>query len=293
MGTVVDGNYYSKYSGDQIDFLLAKNRNWIRNGYFVGGGTAGKFPINQRGNPSYGAGGTIDGWNLDAGHSLTVSNEYIRITSTLGSSGGLTQVIENGELLAGAKVTFSIIGFNFAAGVYADGILIGGISTYGGGSVQKDGSSTTFNVPNGVTTISVTIESGYIWAIKLEYGSANTLYYSSAFDVVAPNYDEELARCQRYLAPVKTSDLIHGISISNTYYFDIPTHQQMASNPVLTDALRLVLVANGGTEEVTIPAGTSGTIGGSGISMTAAISTTGNLQTAVAQVQEPTFLSCE
>lgn len=289
MGYDQDGNWYSQYSGEQIDFLLTKNRNWIRNGYFVGGGTAGKFPINQRGSTSYtSVGGSIDGWDLSSGSSLSISSDYITIPYASGGN-GVTQVIENGQLLAGKKVTLSAVCDNGYVSIYADGVFVGSIEAGGAGQIRKRFTSATFDIPSGTTTLSVKIAYGLLWAVKLEEGTACTL----TTDLTAPNYGEELAWCQRYLAPIKTSDLIHGISISGTYYFDIPTHQQMASAPVLTDLLDLVLVANGGTERVTIPAGTSGTVEGAGVGFSATVGSIGNLQTAVAQVQQNTFLSCE
>ena len=286
--------------------ILGKGKNLFRNWYFLGGGSqqgGGQFPINQQGLTSYtNAGMTVDGW-YQTGGTTAVESYGVRHRSPAGESSDFYQIIDvpmsATSGISGTIVFSALIQATFYSGSIYAPTLTEETVVFAGDACQLVLTPITGNK----IKATFRVYAGYnvlIKAAKLELGPISTLAYrvsqSQTTYTLAdtpPDGGEELAKCQRYLAPIKAGDLIHGIALNSTFYFDITTHQQMASAPVLTDVLRLVIVANGGTEEVSLPAQTPGAIGGSGISMALAISTIGSLQTAVAQVQANTFLSCE
>lgn len=175
--------------------------NILVNGYFVGGGSqqgGGQFPINQRGQTSYsGAVYTIDRWRLwDSSGTFTIHNGYIESTKAF------FQDIESG-VLAGMKSAAEQITVSFLT---SDNVLGVATSPY---DVVNDNWVAEFDtggyfdlLPGG--TFALQFGGANITkfiAIKLELGDTQTLAHQENGEWVLneiPNYQQELAKCQRY-----------------------------------------------------------------------------------------------
>lgn len=171
------------------------NRNLLDNWYFMN-------PVNQRGvsGTISEAGYFIDRWKLVSG-SVTLTSTGITINGTI------SQVLENA---AGTNVTASAL------------------TTTGIVSVSYDNSSKTFTITGtGQTFV----------AAKLELGSQQTLAHQDEDGTWVneiPDYSTELAKCQRYLIPLKPNSCT-GFSTASTttlyLYFPVPV--SMRATPVL------------------------------------------------------------
>jgi len=223
MGEVVNGVWKSTYSGEQIDDLLKTKRNWIRNGYFVGTGTAGDFPINHLGQTSYSTAGlTIDGWTLtDSSQTLTINATDGGIKLSHSSNNyGIQQIIANGEKLAGKDITISFIYVsNFyvdfsSVSIYVNNAHYAQLATgshVGYGEPAKIGEDhLVVPIPANTTQLAVGIDYGQLLAVKIEEGTASTI----SEDV--PDYGEELARCtEGGFVP----NVGKGINLFDNWYF--------------------------------------------------------------------------
>lgn len=289
--------------GDFVLTPMGKGKNLLRNWFFKGGGSqqgGGQFPINQTGSTSYtNAGQTIDGW-YQTGGTTEINANYITHTSPAGSSSDFYQIVDlpyASDIYTDMSLTFSAVAasrFRYGTAVINSDLLTETVVvSYNSFQlilqfIRPDKIKATIRVFAGET---VTMSMA-----KLEFGQRQTLMSDlgtpPTWDA-PPDYQTELAKCQRYLMPIKTGDLLHGINLNGTFYLEVPTHVQMAAAPTLSSALSLAIVAGGAVEAVSVPADTQGTVGGTGVGFTVGISTIGNLQTAVAQVQTDTLLSCE
>lgn len=169
------------------------NRNLLDNWYFVGGGSqqgGGQFPINQRGQTSYGPGHVFDRWKLNGGSlelandGISFSAEYVlwstfeHINFADGQQRTVSYMDENGDVFSGPFTpSYTAIG-NY-------------IFYYNGDAAGND------------FYCRARVGSPKIKAMKLEFGPIQTLAYQDEegnwqlFET--PDYAEELARCQRYL----------------------------------------------------------------------------------------------
>ena len=188
------------------------NRNLLDNGWFT---------VNQRGSSSYNTtGNTVDRWRLTNNNgSLAVSDAGITLTA--GSTNEyFQQRFENADYtkLIGKQVTLSIL--------MQDGTLhsVTGIvpsvpsstpSSIGTISGPYFNATSAYVNSSGLFFVQIGVESGHslaIRAVKLELGSISTL----AMDT-APNYAEELLKCQRYFIRYRsTSNCAIGFSNSST-----------------------------------------------------------------------------
>ena len=206
----------------------APRRNLLDNWFFVGGGSqqgGGQFPINQRGQTSY-SGNQIplfDRWKINISATVTISQSEITISNNGAIYGGLWQASEIFTVSGGEQYTFSVLlPESTPAGWYIDLQIL----------KQSDNtpvaSATTIQdtdgMPAGITEATLTIPDGvnevvYYYAFicnntnissqmklkaaKLEFGHTQTLAYQDEegnwqlFET--PDYEEELAKCQRYL----------------------------------------------------------------------------------------------
>ena len=213
--------------------------NILDNWYFVGGGSqqgGGQFPINQRGETSYG--GTtnivsVDRWVLrqDGQSTITASvlSDGLHIS---GSGSGLRSMLhsmENKSMYAGATVTVSalvkdvtvsasnaayisiwsgngrqLMSRAYGAGAYitADGLIS---KTY---TIDADILSSYTHLNFGVAIRSGDYSASFtIVAMKFELGDTQTLAHLENGVWVLnelPNYQEQLARCQRHLYIMNT-----------------------------------------------------------------------------------------
>lgn len=284
--------YTHRYSGEEIDngvqggLLLGipsskqqalrniggrPNRNLLDNAYFIGGGSQqgnGRFPINQRGKTTYtGSVDAIDRWTLIGANvaSITLHPDgvYQEKISSNGYS-GFQQAILLGDLEGKALTLSSLVdgelytvtlnaGWTFVddgtalAVVYfqnASMSLIGGSSDrlifrfYYGGSVAP--------ADTGMT----------IQAAKLELGPVQTLAYQDEdgnwqlFET--PDFQEELAKCQRYLMDI-TPNLVFnpayfGQAGEGGATFLVPTPVTMRIEPsVICNPDKIQIALNNGT----------------------------------------------
>lgn len=168
------------------------NRNFVDNAWFT---------INQRGQSSYSANGyTVDRFRI-WGNGLTLSPTTNGITVSVSSSESDRRFVSHYidpsyiPLLSGKTVTVSLLIADGTliskTGVIGEGILISTSTTDEDHTVMVRCimSGGVFFVDFGVIPgATVTIR-----AVKLELGSVSTLAYD-----VAPDYAEELLKCQRY-----------------------------------------------------------------------------------------------
>lgn len=180
-------------------YLPWRNKNLLDNWYFVGGGSqqgGGQFPINQRGETSYGAasGYGIDRWFNGA---IALTPQGLKMSSAT----ILYQRLENIEIFTGETLTYSVL--------WSDGKLLTITGTPDQMQVVNDGDrSIRFAIDSSLSILLVSIQSldateKTAVAAKLEFGDTQTLAYQDEegnwrlFET--PDYAEELARCQRYL----------------------------------------------------------------------------------------------
>ena len=223
------GYYTSIYSGEQIDDAIgnvlnvgnnpiaiknigaAPRRNLLDNWYFVGGGSqqgGGQFPINQRGQTSYGAGYSMDRWASNL-RTVSIQSDGILISGGVNYA-NLYQIIDNPSRFAGMTVTLSAL-------------ILGGSGISNGAYIKlqiTDTDHATYILSQGLVSVTVTCPSqitnmqvafvtsslsGYslqVIAAKLELGDHQTLAYQDEsgnwqlFEI--PDYAEELLKCQYY-----------------------------------------------------------------------------------------------
>ena len=185
------------------------NRNLLDNWYFVGGGTNGKFPVNQRGQTSYTSlGFTVDRWYM--GYvvvskvlKMELLSDGLQISASMCVDSDvidLHQNLVNGAALEGKTVTVSVL--------MVDGQLYQASFPF----LQQ---ATPIPLKQGLSFLSVPAQnliirstpiggsiSNSIAAVKLELGSQQTLAHQDedgnwVLNEI-PDYGEELAKCQRY-----------------------------------------------------------------------------------------------
>lgn len=197
------------------------------------------FTVNQRGQSVYTSENyTVDRWRLSYAtgattHQATVNNDNSITLECEGTNNTyFRQKIEN-ELLSGNDYTVSIKCRNiigspnfqicFSDGTYGiTHIVTGPLYTYTIQNLLKNSTGIIFNIHPGE---SITIE-----AVKIEKGSISTL----AMDT-APNYQQELAKCQRYFVRFNPTDsftaLGAGIYSSNHVFAEVTLPTVLRAKP--------------------------------------------------------------
>lgn len=220
------------------------NDNLLDNWYFVGGGSQsgnGVFPINQRGQTSYGASTrAFDRWITESGSSVTLSSNGATFSgSTVSLYDGATAAN-----LVGKTVTISA--------QLGDGTIISGT-----GVVNPLSQDTTiqawlptggyvgfFIFANAQSYQFCRIYSGsatLIRAVKLEVGTVSTL----ANDV-PPDFGAELRKCQRYLfiRDYAQNDVIMN-GITNNLTMFLPVSMRSGGSPTMTFTVTPYVIGNG------------------------------------------------
>ena len=234
------------------------NKTYIINGYFIGGGTAGKFPINQRGKTSYGLETRVlafDGWAVGISGQVTLEDDGI--VPTIGTSeygfATLEQIIEDKNPLVGQTVTLS-------AATDEDIYSISGI-------VSTNAEAMRVNIGKGldvrtylyddklyVQFVVLPDSNVKVKAVKLEIGNHQTLGWKDNDGVhlfETPDYGETLERCQRYLLDItpniQFNDSFIGECGKNFASFCIPTPVTMRAVPVfIGDPTKIQISASNG-----------------------------------------------
>lgn len=191
----------------------------LHNGLFIGGGTAGNLPVNQRGQTSYTAGGyTVDRWRMvGSAAKITVQADgiYYEKTADATSYGIWEQKLPLGKL-EGKELTVSVLVDDVC---YSDTIAAGW--TYSNGTMLKH-----FYINNGSKQMMISVicdadnilifrfyygspaasaTTGFLLqAAKLEEGDTQTLAYQDeggAWQLLPQpesDYATQLAKCRRY-----------------------------------------------------------------------------------------------
>lgn len=255
----------SHYTSQQVEDILTKalrqpGTNLLDNWYFVGGGSqqgGGQLPINQRGQTEYTtAGYTIDRWALLRNTTLTLTSDCIRLAPR-GSPGVsfIYQKLENPAIYAGKQTTFSVLLRAPAVGGYiaffgTNYISLGDTDFAAGTNglvacsvVATDGLVGVGIAINSVTTATDDLQ---LYAAKLELGSQQTLAHQDAegnwvLNDPPPNYQQELAKCQRYQIPFRyaNSDLRVRASVLNGtdyLFFMVPVPTSLRGSPTIENA---------------------------------------------------------
>lgn len=245
-------------------WILTQNENLLDNWYFVGDGSqqgGGQFPINQRGQTSYIASGrtdTIDRWYLaTTGSSLSLSGNYVSIGGGSSASAWWQQT-ELSRLPSGYSCTYSVL---TDAGLYT--IFASQITTstdlktttpFGYIRMQYYQRNIALNVfTNAGSTCN-------ILAAKLELGTRSTLARlvdgQWVLNDPPPNFQQELAKCQRYQLrlPYGSSQNYAPIGFgwaqsASSIRIIIPTPVTMRANPIISyligDISGITLICNG------------------------------------------------
>ena len=237
------------------------NKNLLINAYFVGGGSqqgGGQFPINQRGQTSYGVDlgtGRID--RFEGSASMTLQEDCIHLVNktNLNSLWWLRQYFKADRFEVGTTLTVSAlvkvqptVPFNVVLQSTA-------ITNAWSGFVyaQKTGN---YELVSYTTTLQAALSSaaGFglvthedaatgnsdyidVKAMKVEFGTVQTLAYQDEdgnwqlFET--PDFQEELAKCQGYLIPVRRNSCTGPASSSTIAYLYFPVPVSMRATPVL------------------------------------------------------------
>lgn len=195
-------------------YILTQNENLLDNWYFVGGGSqqdGGQFPINQRRQTSYsGQGYTVDKWRLlGSGMSANLQSNALSITYTPSSSSReFNQPIDLARLQSG-QYTFSILTsdkklYTVSGQINPDADSVNLYTVLPDGS--QIGARKVSASWNYISFRWLAPEAGgsiTILATKLELGLRSTLARLVDGEWVLndppPNFQQELAKCQRYL----------------------------------------------------------------------------------------------
>lgn len=210
--------------------VIGKGVNLLDNAYFIGGGTAGAFPVNQRGNTTgtISTEGFIDRWILAGSYNLYANSLW------LSQGSFFSQKIDPalGAFLNGKMVTVSLL--------HADGTLDTGSAVYVASPSEnvyifrgaKCYACLIGGNPNQLYFVQDENEVSVVVA-KLELGDRQTLARNIGTDAnpqwvlndPPPNYQQELAKCQRYFQVFRTQALrpTYGIDFRPPMAADEPT----------------------------------------------------------------------
>lgn len=214
------------YNEGRINIGAASNPNLLDNWYFVGGGSqqgGGQFPINQRGQTSYtGVGYGIDRWEVASDTTLSISSERFTITPVnTGGYPSIRQYIENVDAAIGKTFTASVLlsGISGATATLAvkdqdlgSGLFYTSVECTGEtqlltatGTIPEKSTTLTFEIL--IIRPTSTAQTVSVFAAKLELGPVQTLAHQDAdgtwvLNDPSPNFQQELAKCQRYSAVI-------------------------------------------------------------------------------------------
>lgn len=215
--------YDGAFTGEEIDERLKKmtyvsNPNLLPNGYFIGGGGAGAFPINQRGQTQYvSTGWTIDNWYFF--HATNVSSVVVDSDGITLTDNDWGAIIDTKRVPVNTNMTFSLL---------TAGGTLGSITfTFNGNTNQtiysaigSTGVTANFiyDWGNGRTPFFLQAPSGVkIAAVKLELGDTQTLAHNTGTDASPvwvlneiPDYAETLMRCLSGVESITGQSNVYG-----------------------------------------------------------------------------------
>lgn len=251
--------------------------NLLDNWYFVGGGSqqgGGQFPINQRGETSYPTSYnyTIDRWkNYETG--LSVQSDCVTISAGSALYLRWLQTIENPKKLNGKTLTASVM-YKTASStarlsVHSPNSSFGKEFTLPSSPNSYNVAWMVFVVPANKFTDSSTVnfqiypqntgesnQSISVVAVKLELGDTQTLAHQENGAWVLneiPNFETELAKCQRYYINIKHPSNTDGLYLVGNAFSSqkavlfLPLPVNMRTLPVASNALISNAKQNGTT----------------------------------------------
>lgn len=179
--------------------------NLLDNAIFVGGGTAGKLPINQREKTEYSNGFGIDRWYSVQGNTMEVLQDGVKF-QYVNNNYVAWQVLSN-QLSYGDTITVSALLSNgillTSSGTLSPELEDIGTPAYNDYSVHYTINTNHLNIVGFDSSKDITTQ-----AVKLEFGENQTLAYQDADGMwhLLPqpesDYATQLAKCQRYLLDI-------------------------------------------------------------------------------------------
>lgn len=237
--------YTSRWSGEEIDNRIASlsNQNLLDNWYFVGGGSqqgGGQFPINQRGETSYTSLNqqiyTVDRWFSTASGSFSVTSQGLSLVGNC----ALFQRLEPSRIPDDAHITFSVLWDDGELTVCSGTKYEQGTKAESDRTISFGYDSVTYSGIIWVYIASTTTSTKTIVAAKLELGSHQTLARQDADGNWVlldppPNFQQELAKCQRYLLILSGFGWIGSgvVDDTSTGQFFLPTPVSMRITPTM------------------------------------------------------------
>ena len=227
--------------------------NLLDNAYFVGGGSqqgGGQFPINQRGQTSYGTNiPAFDRWPTTTDcSSLTIEQDGITCNAIIAGQYPLLSYLDlDYSVLAGRQVTVSALiddDLISATGVIpaqkpsASNLTTMVLSSSGGSYDVGCGYMTQKDIVLVGFFARAASASAKFKAAKLEFGPTQTLAYQDEegnwqlFET--PDYGEELAKCQRYLINIENSEMRISRSMTTLVRAWFPTQVPLRINPSIS-----------------------------------------------------------
>lgn len=263
------GSSHLATSGSVVSALSCiANPNLLDNWYFVGGGNqqSGAFPINQRENSAYtGAVQMIDRWKGETNaNSITLASEYATFAST--GTGRISQTFENP--LPYGKYTLSVL---YKSATAASAIYFRARDNDGNnlGAAIVINTTADASLHLGFVTITGSPKSVYfqfvstagtvdVVAVKLERGAVQTLAQEigGGLEITEiPNFQQELAKCQRYLLVVKSIGTYGQFSLgqagsTTAITFPIKTPVTMRSPAALITVGTIALLSGGSSSRI-------------------------------------------
>ena len=240
-------------------YLPWHNENLLDNWYFVGGGSqqgGGQFPINQRGETSWNTGGYhLDRWKQESDGFGELGEEGF--TPAVTGDMATTQQVEESvfKSLLGKKVTISALlssgefrsrTVQFPSDISQGFVELVAFSNGGEIGIASYPGSKTYQLcriyiksnSNKLTFVAIKVELGYLSTLarKDEEGSW-------VLNDPAPNFHQELAKCQRYLQVLNGfswigSGQIDQSKITGQFFIPLPVSLRKTI-PTLSGTMRL------------------------------------------------------
>ena len=233
-------------------YLPWHNENLLDNWYFVGGGSqqgGGQFPINQRGETSWNTGGYhLDRWKQEIDGSGELGEEGFTpaVTQTMATAQPVEESVF--KRLLGKKVTISAL---LSSGEFRSRTIqfpsdisqgfVESVAFSNGGEIciaSYPGTKTyqlcRIYIPsdsNKLTFAAIKVELGHLSTLARKDESGNWVLNDPP-----PNFQQELAKCQRYFCVVDPSYYSGALYSSNAAIVNIPTSVPMRIPPTVKGA---------------------------------------------------------
>ena len=238
-------------------YLPWRNENLLDNWYFVGGGSqqgGGQFPINQKGQTSYITTisdiYTIDRWSISNGSSFSIEDDGILFTPT-NQSNYMLQKDE--RTYVGETVTLS---FLTEHGLFCSSYKAATADPFVYDKTNEYGETIRIQSLDNIwlSVFFSGTSSDKVYAAKLELGYLSTLARkdeegSWVLNDPPPNFQQELAKCQRYQIALDKTTVIAGrtyVGVETSVLCFLPTPVTMRINPTWVGDIENIAVYSNG-----------------------------------------------